>query len=258
MSAGARAEPTRDQFTIQWECVSALYTVVIRCAMNRSVTSPPNGGSSPKPPKSRLPVSSASTRPAVSHLVSPRVTDPSTLLTASPSTLRVPKSPSARTRTISSNAKPSGSSPAQPSPSNRTRTKSTPKAPPRSLATEQELATPPKAPALSVKEAIALKRAEAKKAMAAQKATPVHVSPVGSEDASPSTLGDAAADDDDLGRLSVRETIQRARSSGVCFSGHHPSFRLPFKTERFSQHRVTRSPLHPFSFVRASSLGNTR
>ena len=47
-------------------------------------------------------------------------------------------------------------------------------------------------------------------------------------------LGDAAADGDDIGRLSVRETIQRARSSGVCFGDRRPSFRLPFKTVRFA------------------------
>ncbi|KAI9454404.1 L domain-like protein [Lactarius psammicola] len=182
--------------------------------MNRSVPSSSNGSSSPKPLKSRLPVSSAGTRPANSQLLSARVTDPSPLLTASPSKLRVPKSPSARPRTISSNAKPSGSSSPQPLPSDRTRTKSTTKAPPRSRPTEQEPATPSKAPTLSLKEAIALKRAEAKKAIATQKATVIHVGSAGIEDASPSTWAGAAADDDDLGRLSIRETIQRARSSG--------------------------------------------
>ncbi|KAH9174160.1 L domain-like protein [Lactarius sanguifluus] len=181
--------------------------------MNRSVPSS-NGSSSPKPARSRLPVSSASPRLINSQLLSARVTDPPPLVTASPSTLRVPKSPSGRLRTISSNAKPSGSSSAQPPPSDRTRTKSTTKVPLRSRPTEQEPVTPSKAPALSLKEAIALKRAEAKKALAAQKSTAMHVSSAGIEDASPSTLGGAAADDDDLGRLSVRETIERARSSG--------------------------------------------
>ncbi|KAH9053798.1 L domain-like protein [Lactarius vividus] len=181
--------------------------------MNRSVPSS-NGSSSPKPTRSRLPVSSAGLRPASSQLLSARVTDPPPLVTASPSTLRVPKSPSGRLRTISSNAKPSGSSSAQPLPSDRTRTKSATKAPPRPRPTEQEPVTPSKAPALSLKEAIALKRAEAKKALAAQKSTIAHVSSAGVEGASPSTWGGAAADDDDLGRLSVRETIERARSSG--------------------------------------------
>ncbi|KAI9439545.1 hypothetical protein H4582DRAFT_1535534 [Lactarius indigo] len=181
--------------------------------MNRSVPSSSNGSNSPKPARSRLPVSSASPRLANSHLLSARVTDPPPV-TASPSTLRVPKSPSGRLRTISSNAKPSGSSSAQLPPSDRTRTKSATKAPVRSRPTEQEPVTPSKAPALSLKEAIALKRAEAKKALAAQKTSVVHVSSAGIEDASPSTWGGAAAEDDDLGRLSVRETIERARSSG--------------------------------------------
>lgn len=225
--------------------------------MNRSVPSSSNGTSSPKPSRSRLPVSSASTRPTNSQLAGARVTDPSSLSTATPSTLRVPKSPSIRLRTMSSNAKPSGSSSPQlsPSPTDRKRTKSTTKAPPRTRATEEEPAAPPKAPALSMKEAIALKRAEAKKAMATQK---THVSSGGIEDAIPSTLGGAATDEDDLGRLSVRETIQRARSSGAYFSEHRPSFRLPLKTGRFAQSRVTRSPLSPVGFVRTPSLCNTR
>src|SRR6266702_7389619 len=267
MTARSRAEPTGGHFTVTiagWGQSSvfspfafAFHVVLVR-AMYRSVTSSSNGSSSPQPLKSRLPVSSASPRPASSHLLSARVTDPSPFLTASPSTLRVPKSPSARPRTISSNAKPSGSSSAQPSPSDRTRTRSTTKAPSRSRATEQEPATPSKAPALSLKETIALKRAEAKKAIATQKATAVHVSSAGIEDASPSALGGAAVDDDDLGRLSIRETIQRARSSGVCASVVIVlSFRLSSKTGRFAQYRITRSPLSPFSFVRDSSLCNT-
>jgi hypothetical protein len=65
---------------------------------------------------------------------------------------------------------------------------------------------------MSMKEAIALKRAEAKKAMA-QKPLSEHVGTSGVED----TLLTAshAVDEDDLGRLSIRETIERARSSGV-------------------------------------------
>ncbi|KAH8991268.1 hypothetical protein EDB92DRAFT_1946063 [Lactarius akahatsu] len=159
--------------------------------MNRSVPSS-NGSSSPKPARSRLP--SFEREPAPRKLSAAQC--------------------SRRLRTISSNAKPSGSSSAQPPPSDRTRTKSTTKAPPRSRPTEQEPVTPSTAPALSLKEAIALKRAEAKKALAAQKSTAMHVSSAGIEDASPSTWGAATADDDDLGRLSVRETIERARSSG--------------------------------------------
>jgi hypothetical protein len=66
---------------------------------------------------------------------------------------------------------------------------------------------------MSLKEAIALKRAEAKKTMAAQKASPVPGGLSGLEDILPTSAH--AADEDDLGRLSMRETIERARSSGV-------------------------------------------
>jgi len=91
-----------------------------------------------------------------------------------------------------------------------------------------------------MREAIALKRAEAKKAMVSQKATAIHTNGSnGIEYASPSTLGAAAADDEDLGRLSVRETIQRARSSGVFFNDYRPSRRLPSKACRLAQPCLT-------------------
>jgi hypothetical protein len=63
---------------------------------------------------------------------------------------------------------------------------------------------------MSMKEAIALKRADAKKAMSAQKE---HGQSSGFNDMLPTSAH--AADEDDLGRLSIRETIERARSSGV-------------------------------------------
>ena len=66
---------------------------------------------------------------------------------------------------------------------------------------------------MSLKEAIALKRAEAKKAMAVQKAPSEHGGSSGLENMLPTSAH--AADDVDLGRLSIRETIERARSSGV-------------------------------------------
>ena len=67
--------------------------------------------------------------------------------------------------------------------------------------------------------------------MAAQKGTAMHVSSAGIEDATPSTLEGAAADGDDLGRLSVRETIQRARSSGVYFGDLVLHFAYPSRPE---------------------------
>jgi hypothetical protein len=71
---------------------------------------------------------------------------------------------------------------------------------------------------MSMKEAIALKRAEAKKAMAVQKAFAARGGSDGSggvEDTSQTAWGTYTAEDDDLGRLSIRETIERARSSGM-------------------------------------------
>ncbi len=78
--------------------------------------------------------------------------------------------------------------------------------------------TPSKAPAMSMKAAIALKRAETRKATIAQRASSEQGGSNGSgsiEETSPNAWGNYAVDGDDLGRLSIRETIERARSSGV-------------------------------------------
>lgn len=66
---------------------------------------------------------------------------------------------------------------------------------------------------MSLKEAIALKRAEAKKAMVAQKTLSAHRGSNGVE--GDLSITSHAAEEDDLGRPSIRETIERARSSGV-------------------------------------------
>jgi hypothetical protein len=66
---------------------------------------------------------------------------------------------------------------------------------------------------MSLKEAIALKRAEAKKAMAAQKTLSEHRGSNGVEDVL--SITSHTVEEDDLGRPSIRETIERARSSGV-------------------------------------------
>lgn len=168
----------------------------------------------PRPSRSRLPVSVSTTG---AHLASPLdqttiVVNSSPRLAALPSTPRVPKSPAARPRTVSTNAKTPRSFSPQVPPSERPRTKSVTRAPSRVRAKEPEQPSPSKAPTMSVKEAIALKRAEAKKAMAAQKPSSGHGS---LEDTSPTTLATHSVDGDDLGRLSIREMIERARSSGV-------------------------------------------
>lgn len=68
-----------------------------------------------------------------------------------------------------------------------------------------------------------------------------------------------AADEDDLGRLSIRETIERARSSGV----HQQNFMfrpltLQGTLPRFAQHRVTRPLVSPLCLIPDSSLSDTR
>ncbi|KAJ3876255.1 L domain-like protein [Lentinula edodes] len=74
--------------------------------------------------------------------------------------------------------------------------------------------SPPAVPTLSVKEAIALKRAEAKKAQ--ERALNASLNDLSSlEDAIPSISGAVVEEEDALGRWSVRETIERGRSSGV-------------------------------------------
>ena len=75
---------------------------------------------------------------------------------------------------------------------------------------------PPSKP-LSIREQIALKRAQAKDA-AGRSGSPASGSDFGSlEDADPTTLKKRPEDAMiDLGRWSVKETIERARSSGQC------------------------------------------
>src|SRR6267142_2360053 len=218
-----------------------------------------SGSNLPRPSKSRLPVSISSIG---SHLVTPRdhptaAAKLSSRLAASLSTPRVPKSPVARPQTLTTNARPSQSYTAQVPPPERPRTKSVPKQPPRFREKNPEQATPSKVPVMSMKEAIALKRAETKKAMAAQRAFSDlrgSSSCVSVEDILPSMV-----DGDDLGRLSVRETIERARSSGVNqFNGFHiTSLTVQGTLPRLAQPCVTRPPVPAFCAIRDPSFDNT-
>ncbi|KAK7682554.1 hypothetical protein QCA50_014354 [Cerrena zonata] len=70
----------------------------------------------------------------------------------------------------------------------------------------------PKAPALSIKEQIALRRAEALKAKTSQPSSSTALASDGLDDEIPEA---PTQQDLDLGRWSVKETIERARSSGV-------------------------------------------
>jgi hypothetical protein len=68
---------------------------------------------------------------------------------------------------------------------------------------------------MSIKEAIAFKRAEAKKVMTTQNNTFSERGLASVEVTSPPAGGAPHTVDGDSGRLSLRETIERARSSGV-------------------------------------------
>ncbi len=70
---------------------------------------------------------------------------------------------------------------------------------------------PPK-PQLSIREQIALKRAEVKKVTK----SPVAANFEGLGDASPQAFKQPVEHDVDLGRWSIKETIERGRSSGMC------------------------------------------
>lgn len=126
--------------------------------------------------------------------------------------------PTARSRAPSP-SKPSASTVAPPS-TPRVRTKSVPKSPSkpsRRTPPEEEIPTPK--PPLSVKEAIALKRAEAKKAAA----RPAVSAGAGLDSldtldyAGPGSSPTKKEVDEnaDLGRWSVKEAIERARSTGM-------------------------------------------
>ncbi|KAI9452457.1 L domain-like protein [Russula earlei] len=168
----------------------------------------------PRPSRSRLPISVSNTGARLGAIRDQPTAGTTSCphLVGSPSTPRVPKNSAVRSRTIVVNAK-STQSPSEQVPE-RLRTKSITKSPHTRLK-QPEQATPPKVPVLSMKEAIALKRTEAKKVLAAQRAFSEHDGAIGMsiEDASPTTR-EPVVDDDDLGRLSIREMIERARSSG--------------------------------------------
>jgi hypothetical protein len=95
----------------------------------------------------------------------------------------------------------------------RIRTKSTGRSatPTKPKVLEREIPPPSPSQALSIKEAIALKRAEAKKALSKSSSG----SGLGAlEESLPDVASKQQEDEDLLGRLSVRETIEQARSTG--------------------------------------------
>lgn len=87
--------------------------------------------------------------------------------------------------------------------------------PTRPKVAEKEKALPAREPtsAISIKEAIALKRAEAKKSQKLGASSGLD-SLAGLEDALPSDMNKPEEEEDLLGRLSVRDTVEQARSTG--------------------------------------------
>ena len=76
------------------------------------------------------------------------------------------------------------------------------------------LPSPKKSTPMSIKQQIALKRAEAKKATTKVKPSVNLETLEGLEDASPIGFGVIPEENIDLGRWSVKETIERARTTG--------------------------------------------
>ena len=155
-------------------------------------------------PRSRLKstptVPSPSVRASVSPLAKPRTRTPTTAPSPSP-TLRVPPTPTLRTQKSAQTL--------------RARTPTTPAKSParkvRPLPPEDDVPPTPAKPQLSIREQIALKRAEVKKVTK----SPVVGEFEGLENASPHTYNQPVEVDVDLGRWSIKETIERARSSGM-------------------------------------------
>lgn len=160
---------------------------------SRSSTRPSGLKQPSTPSKASAPTPSPSPTPSQSRITS----------TLSPGVLR------ARTK---SNVRPTAASPTP----SRSRTPSTA---PRPVATRppvpkvkpQEPVTPsaPAVSALSIREAIALKRAEAKKG----KVSPA----ISAEDEVPPT-SEPEPEEDIYGRQSVRDTIRKARETGMCLA----------------------------------------
>ncbi|KAI0043998.1 RNI-like protein [Auriscalpium vulgare] len=173
-------------------------------------TKPTGTPTTPTTSTSRTTTSGSASRfgsPSVSRTAVPA----SSRIATSSSATRLAVPPSPKSRTASPTKSPTKSAPSRSgTPTARSRTQSTP----RPFMRSAEEDTIPKVPQLSVKEAIALKRAEAKKAMAAAGASRGAAHPLdGLQDSSPDTWG-APEPEVEIGRWSVRETIERAQNTG--------------------------------------------
>ena len=117
-------------------------------------------------------------------------------------------------------------SPARPSRASLTPTPVRPSLAKKPSATRLKVPAPepepePSKPKLSLKEQIALKRAEQQK-QSARSVSPA-ISPGGLPEIDQRPITPAAAEDDILGRLSVRDTVDRARLSGTRFRSSRQS-----------------------------------
>ncbi|KAI0749234.1 hypothetical protein C8Q80DRAFT_1352809 [Daedaleopsis nitida] len=155
--------------------------------------------------KSTPTVPSSSLRAPVTPLAKPRARTP---VSTAPSSPIAGEKPRAKTPT----ATPSPGLRSQPS-LKSLRVKSPTKSPARKVQPLPDEDVPPlPKPQLSIREQIALRRAEAKKVV---KTSPVRADFGALEDASPLAHKQPAQQDVDLGRWSIKEAIERARSSGA-------------------------------------------
>ncbi|OSC97686.1 L domain-like protein [Trametes coccinea BRFM310] len=156
-----------------------------------------------------------------SPLKSPSSPSPTPRAAPTASTL-TPAKPRIRTQSVAPTPSPRQATPLRSQPSLKslrpTPARSPTKSPARRtqpLPPEEDVPPVPSKPQLSIREQIALRRAEAKK-LAAKSSSPAASGDfVGLEDASPETFNQPPAVDVDLGRWSIKETIERARSSGA-------------------------------------------
>lgn len=164
---------------------------------------------------SRIPQSSSSSRtPNKPHAsLSPGVPRTRTQSTVTPSSR--PSTTPLRTQRSLKSLKPTSKSPVPPSP--------VPRRPPPA----KEETPEPSRPQLSIREQIALKRAAAKKTQTSQAGGEGAFDLGGLEDALPEPAKKNNDDEVDLGRWSVKETIERARSSGEHISAHRRRVRQP-------------------------------
>lgn len=165
---------------------------------------------------SRIPQSSSSARtPNKPHAtLSPGVPRTRTQSTVTPSSRPTPTP--LRTQRSLKTLKPTSKSPVPPKPP-------VPRRPPPA---KEEILEPSR-PQLSIREQIALRRAEAKKAQTPDVGSAGGFDLGSFEDALLEPANKKNEDEIDLGRWSVKETIERARSSGEHIGAHRRRVRQP-------------------------------